>query len=53
MNSVPVVVTVKLTQRESGTLAVQKNTSGSPKSVRPCARRFGAEQSNLCMMRAL
>ena len=38
--SVPVVVTVKVTQRESDTWAVPKNASGLPNSGRPCARRF-------------
>src|ERR1700730_6932412 len=40
-NSVPVVVTVKVTQCESGTWAAPKNTAGLPKFVRPCARPFG------------
>src|SRR5215475_10065144 len=44
MNSVPVVVTVKVTQRESGIRAAPKNASGLPKSVRPCAMRFHSSQ---------
>src|ERR1700683_2382734 len=44
MNSLPVVVTVKVTQRESGIRAAPKKTSGLPKSVRPCARRFHSAQ---------
>jgi hypothetical protein len=43
-NSVPVVVTVKVTQCESATWAAPKNTSGLPKSVRPCAKRFHSAQ---------
>ena len=40
MNSVPFVVTVKVTHRLSGASAASKNTSGWPNSCRPFARRF-------------
>src|SRR6185312_4502723 len=39
-NSVPFVVTVKVTQRLSGASAASKNTSGRPNSFRSSARRF-------------
>src|SRR3982750_1228310 len=44
LNSVPVSVTVKVTQSESGIRAAPKKTSGLPKSVRPCARRSHSAQ---------
>src|SRR5215469_7192396 len=40
MNSVPVVVTVKVTQREEGTWTALKKRLGLPKPVRSCASRF-------------
>src|SRR5207237_1143172 len=43
-NSVPVVVTVKLTQCESGTWAAPKNASGLPNLGIPYARRFHSAQ---------
>jgi hypothetical protein len=40
MNSVPIVVTVKVTQREDGTWTALTKRLGLPKPVRSCASRF-------------
>ena len=40
VNSVPVVVTVKVTQRELAIRGAPKKASGLPNSLRPWAKRF-------------
>ena len=44
MNSVPVSVTVKVTQSDKGIRASPKNASGLPNSGRPSARRVHSAQ---------
>src|SRR5215472_18112436 len=44
MNSVPVSVTVKVTQRDNGIRASPKNALGLPNSGRPLARRVHSAQ---------
>jgi hypothetical protein len=48
-NSVPVVVTVKVTHSVSGTRACSKNTSGSPNPVRPWVRRRHSAKETRCV----